>query len=170
MALQKVSSQMLVDGVGKFVQHAVVRSSALSSVTTTISLDDNPPEITQGTEILSLNFTPTNASNKLLIKANIFGSPSSSAIPMTAAMFIAGTTAALTAGGGGASGSGYSVPCNIPLFHEMTAGTTSQITISIRAGVNGGGATFFINGTDNGDSRVYGTTPKCYLEIIEVSA
>lgn len=168
MTIQKVSNAMLSESVGKFVQHAVVRSSALTSVTATISLDDNPPEITQGTEILSLNFTPTSATNKLLIKANVFGSPSSSAIPMTAAMFIAGTTNALTAGADGAAGSGYNVPCNIPLFHEMTAGTTSQITISIRAGVNGGGATFFINGTDNGDSRVYGTTPKCYLEIIEV--
>lgn len=148
--------------VSEVVQVANTQTGATDTSSATMPVDDTIPQITEGAEFMSLAFTPTNASNKLKIEVVFFGQGTSNNGPMAVALFKAGTASALAAGVDELYDEGVR-PQGVSFTHWMTAGTTSQITFSVRAGCQTGSIRF--NGA--GSSRYLGGVLASSITITE---
>lgn len=131
----------------------------------TIPADNTIPQISEGTEVLSLSITPTSATNRLRISFSAFGDASSGTGINTLAVFRDAVTDALCAKGYG-RGDG-SVVNGGNLVFEYVAGTTSAVTISARAGNSTG--TLYINGNSAG-TAFYGGVGFSTLVVEELTA
>jgi len=127
-----------------------------------IPIDNTIPQITEGTEILTGTYTPTDANNKLVFEFSGAGSVPTAAAYAAAAVFRSDDTNAI--------GAKYVRPSsgnekeNITIVGETLAGTTSPITFSVRASVNSGTWRF------NGEVAAhFGGAEKVVLRIREVS-
>jgi hypothetical protein len=146
------------------VQMVNTTSSAVATGTTTIPNDDTIPQITEGTEFLTLAITPKATTHILVIDVTIMLSYSVAA-GVIGAIFQDATANALAAGAVRNTAGGET---NIlQLRHIMTAGTTSSTTFRVRAGGDGAGTITF-----NGDSgaRKLGSTIKSSIVITEYKA
>lgn len=157
-------------GTGGVLQQVRTSLTTLQSVGTSIPFDNTIPQQTEGTQILSVAITPTSASSVLVIEANVFGGMSSSSQPRaTVALFRDSTANSLAAVGYstesdmGTAGVGIT----IPLFHAVSAGSTSATTFKIRVGVTTG--TFHVNGTNSG-SQLYGGVSSSTLFVTEYAS
>jgi hypothetical protein len=108
-------------------------------------------------------FTPTSATNKLIIIANIHYS-NSAATEAVVALFQDSTAGALACVCDFTGGNNQQTTTT--LVHEMTDGTVSATTFKIRVGGQTAGTMTF-NG--NGSGRLYGGTSASTLTILEVS-
>jgi hypothetical protein len=113
-----------VTGAGTIVQVVNVQTGTVATGTTITPTDNTIPQITEGTEFMTLAITPTNSSNKLFIEVVWQGTYS-------AAITGIQTTA--------------HYDFNTALNHYMTAGSTSELTFRVRVGGNGSG-THTMNG------------------------
>lgn len=148
--------------VGAVVQTVSAVTTAYASGTTTMPFDDTIPQITEGTEFITLAITPKSTTNTLLIIHNgNYGA--STTISLSVALFQDSTAGALAAIGG-ILASGQGNPTTI--IHYMTAGTTSSTTFRIRAGGHSASTTK-INAQSN-TSRVHGGVSATTLTIIEI--
>lgn len=145
---------------GSVVQTVNVQSGASATGTTSIPDDDTIPEITEGTEFMTLAITPTNASNKLKIEV-VFNGGLSATERLYVGLFQDSTAGALAAG---MSAVVINQGENIKFTHYMTAGTTSATTFRVRAG--GQGATLQFNGLDG--SRKLGGIMASSITIQEI--
>jgi hypothetical protein len=153
MALSQIESASLASGVparanlpsGTVLQVVNVQTSTFTSGTATIPLDNTIPQITEGTQLFTLDITPTSSTSKLKIEI-VVQAGMSAGNWMSIALFQNSTANALAAmttymatTGGGAV---------IPLIHYMTSGTTSTINFKLRFGP--AGSTMGVNGTTSG--------------------
>jgi len=122
---------------GKVIQQ--VYSSNGSAVTgTTLMQEAGRPTNTEGTELMTLAITPTNASNYLVI-SGVFIISYWTQRAATLALFQDATANALACWEDYTYTSNkYGQHTSVPIFHRMVAGTTSATTFKIRGGVNGG--------------------------------
>ena len=127
---------------GKMVQVVNVQDGTLATGTTAMPLDNTIPQITEGTEFMTLAITPTNSSNKLLIEVVAIVHISSN-VPQVA-LFQDSTSNALASA---LEETGGHAAC-ISLNHYMTAGTTSSTTFKVRIGGTTG--TTYFNGSGSG--------------------
>jgi hypothetical protein len=135
-------------------------SGAVATGTATIPLDDSVPLNTEGTELLSLSITPTNASSKLLITAKL-DLANTAAVVMIAALFRDSTVNAIkTTWKSIAAGNATS----LMLYAEVDAGSTNTTTFKIRAGGHAAGTTTF-NGSSS--ARFFGGTMDSFIKIEE---
>jgi hypothetical protein len=107
-----------------------------STAGTVIPFDDSIPQSNEGTEILTVNITPTSATNLLRIDAVINGFSSGTSTHGVAALFQDYGASALASGF--EINNGYDGGITITYF--ITAGTTAQTTFRLRCGgidVNG---------------------------------
>lgn len=115
-----------------------------------IPVDDSVPQSTEGTEVMSLTISPTDADNTLKIDVVVFATAFNMIV---AALFKNLVPDALAAGwdAGDNYGAGH-----IFFSHYMTAGTTEPITFSLRMGrgASDGGGGF--NGDSDGTRRLGG--------------
>lgn len=126
---------------GKILQVVHVEDGTLHTGTTALPNDDTIPQNTEGDEVMTLAITPANASNKLLIIANITGAGCSAQDEGAVALFQDSTANALSVSLFGSSGAGTTGRHkNVVLIHHMTAGTTSSTTFKIRIGFPSGTA------------------------------
>lgn len=137
-------------------------NTTYSSITTAIPVDDTVPQNTEGGEVCTVTITPTNASNRLVIRAQFFGA-SDTALATVLALFQGSTANALAARSHQAGSANALFALDIE--HEMEAGTTSAITFKLRAG-NNGGATTYVNGTSAG--RRFGGVTACRISVEEI--
>lgn len=117
------------------VQTVSATSASVVTGTAQIPNDDTIPQNTEGLEAITLAITPTNATNKLRIRAQINISTASSNDTKTAALFQDSTVNALH----GVQGYSSVVGDGTSMFleYEMVAGTTSPTTFKIRAASEG---------------------------------
>lgn len=155
----------LVQHSGAVQQVVYVSSSAVNTGTVTIPRDDTIPQITEGTEYLTLAISPKSATNILVIDFRGFFSFSASATDMHVALFQDATANALAATATREAGATF--PTTIPLRHIMVAGTTASTTFRIRAGSSDVGTTTF-NGI--GGARLYGGVAASSITITEYKA
>jgi hypothetical protein len=149
-------------GGGKVVQVVNVQTGVSATGTTTITDDDSIPQITQGTEFMTLAITPTSATNKLIIDVFIMGSHTASNYN-TVALFQDSTANALACM---TQTQGAGEPHTGPgLRHYMTSGTTSATTMRVRAGSHAAG-TYNINAV--GGSATKGGTHASSITIWEI--
>jgi hypothetical protein len=166
-AIESVAHAIRQDGLGSYAG-AVVKMqgegySAVATTTGLIPFDDTIPQITEGGEFMSFEYTPRDAANTLFIEVVVWLSVSIASSNPTAALFKVGQSDALAANTVHQSVS--TGRNNIKLMHEMLAGQTTAITFKVRAG-NDAAATTSFNG--NSGTRVYGATTKSFIRVTEV--
>ena len=86
-------------GAGKIVQAVNVTDHTLSTTTATIPQDNTTPQNTEGLELFTLAITPTSASNKLLILADVNMANTGAIITRIVALFQDSTAGALAVTG-----------------------------------------------------------------------
>lgn len=149
---------------GSVIQVKNYQTGALATGATAIPFDNTIPQITEGTEFMSLAFTPTSATSKLLIQVIFMGANSTSgSTGFCVALFQTGTSNALACTFNSLANSSIT---EYPLNHYMTAGTTSAITFTVRAGSGNGGTT-----TINGQSGIQlgGGTMASSITVTEIA-
>lgn len=151
-------------GTGKLLQIVNSQTGAVATGTTTIPFDDTIPQITEGTEFLTLAITPTSATT--LLQIDITVSFSYSILnTVTLALFQDSTANALAASceyGSTATGM-----INSSLTYKMTSGTTSATTFRLRMGGETAG-TLTLNGY--GGARKLGGVYASSINITEYAA
>jgi len=160
-ALPAIDGSALTNlSAGKVLQVVSYRASNVGTTTSTIPMDDTVPQISEGTEYMTLAITPTSASSKLFIQVYFYGQMSPGNW-YTWALFQDSTANALAAQRAyqATSTAGFTESLN----HYMTAGTTSATTFRLRVG---SGGTFSFN-SDNG-SRLYGGVMASGITITEI--
>jgi hypothetical protein len=148
---------------GTAVQMVNVLSSAVATGTTLIPLDDTIPQITEGTEFMTLAITPKSAANILVISISAYCAHSVTTL-LSTALFQDATANALAATSATVIGNDGS---NNHLVYTMAAGTTFSTTFRVRIGGTDAGTTTF-NGRAAG--RNFGAIPKSSIVITEYKA
>jgi len=154
-----------LSGLGKIVQVVNVQDTDAGTSTNVITNDTSIPQISEGTEIMTLAITPTSSSNYLLINVEVNGVDSGGSLDMNVALFQDSTADALGAAVefiAGGTGTG------ILFSHYMQAGTTSETTFKVRGGPGASGTMTF-TGQHSGAS-LFGVAMKSSITIWEISA
>jgi len=155
--------RIIAKRAGDTVQMVSTSISSVVSCTTVMPYDDTIPQNTEGNEVLTLSITPTSATNKLVIEANITGaSYTTDAIELALFQDSAADALACVQGGPG-QGSNTG---NFNLSYVMVSGTTSSTTFKIRLG-GLKGYPEYINANYLGN-RVYGGKSMSTLKITEI--
>jgi hypothetical protein len=129
-----------------------------------------PSTITNGTQIFSTSFTPTAATNIILVQTStIVISEESNSGDMGWLALWDGSTF-IAANSGTASFNRYASNLNVThvsLNNTYVAGSTSTRTISVRAGFNAG-TSIYING--NSTSNYTGSSARIQMTVWEIAA
>jgi hypothetical protein len=129
-----------------------------------IPFDDTIPQITEGTQILTLNIAPRFTNSKIQLTFNGFGA-ADAAGAFSAALFRVGTTDALKVTTTYLAGANYRDELNIDWVDSPA--TTTTVTYTIRAGAQAGNIAR-MNG--NSTARFFGGTAACTLVAKEIKA
>ena len=151
-----------VPEIGRIVQVVNVMDGTLATGNTAMPDDDTIPQITEGTEFMTLAITPTSATNKLKIDVVFQGS--ADAHIFSVALFqdaTAGALAAIYNNGGGAGNAQV-----VTFSHYMDAGTVSATTFRVRMGGSSGNYT--MNGQD--EAQKLGGIMASSITITEIKA
>jgi hypothetical protein len=157
------ASDLGLNVTGTVLQVKNVQTSALATTTTILPKDDTIPQNTEGGEFMTLAITPTNSSNTLLIETEL-NLDTTVTNYMTVALFQDSTANALSAAYIHMSGVQHTK--RIHLKFKMEAGTTSETTFKVRAGL-AVAATVTLNGTNS--SRFLGGVCTSYMQITEIA-
>jgi hypothetical protein len=149
---------------GSVLQVKNFQTGAVATGTTLIPFDDTIPQITEGTQFLSLAITPISATSKLYFNIALINSPSIIDWVITA-LFQDATANAIASTMQYGSVAMASAPGIFTYF--MTSGTTSSTTFTVRAGMRLAGTTT-INGQAGG--RLLGGTLISSITITEIAA
>jgi len=168
LATGAVTSGKLASGTGgKVVQVVHVQTGAFASGTTVMPLDTSIPQITEGTEFMTLAVTPTHASNILHIDVVSESSSETANVMSINALFV-GTTASALAVAIGGIGAAANRPVPTTAFrHRMVAGVTTELTFRLRIGPSSS-ATMVFNGYAGGAR--FGGTLASSITITEILA
>lgn len=134
------------------------------NVTSVYTADDTPPLYSEGQALASVSITPQNASNKLLIRGTIWGSPSGS---NDFALWVnddTGSDEALAVVKGQAGGGGG---LNFHVEFYVTAGSTSARTYYLVGATSSG--TFYV-GRSNAGADLFGAAAFGSLTVEEIKA
>ena len=152
-------------GVGKVLQVANFQTGAVATGTAAFPSDDSIPQITEGTEFMTLAFTPTSATSTLVIEVNFYGSLAAAQF-LGVGLFVDTTANALAAASGSLGLSNYHT--TVSFIHTLSSASTTARTYRVRAGSNAGGTTTTINGSNS--SRTFGGVASSSITITEVAA
>lgn len=135
-----------------------------TSLTTIIPADDTIPQNTEGTEIMSIAYTPQNASSTILVCWEVYCGTSISGTPVAAPLFKdSGANALKTAWSWGPSNNNPTT--EVVGSYSESAGSTSARTYKVRVGAGSGNV--YPNGS-GAATRIYGGTSECRMTVIEV--
>jgi len=162
--VQITSAGTVITATGSAVQVVNTQTGAVATGATVLPNDDTIPQNTEGVEFMTLAITPTSATNKLKIESVFNYSPDGNS-GATVALFQDSTANALAVGGALDGNQAASGLRQIVLVHYMTAGTTSETTFKIRAGLMQAGTLTF-NGAAAG--RKYGGVYASGITITEI--
>ncbi len=130
---------------GKLAQVVSGSDNTPTSTTSSIPDDNTAPQNTEGTEIVTVSITPTDASSTLEIEYGVTFA-ADTAGKAYAAMFVDSTADAIDSMG--LSNSGTSYVAHATKSFTISAGSTSARTYKLRVGINSG--TIYINQRDSG--------------------
>ena len=131
-----------------------------------IPVDNTPPLITEGTEIISASLTPKSATNRIRVRVNGYAGGANNSQEATIAFFKNANAEAIFAQHIKMDLNAQDSMAFTAEF-EFVAGTTSPLTISVRFGKSSTG-TWQINGTIIGD--LYGGKSALTLILEEIKA
>lgn len=148
---------------GSVVQVVNTQTGAVSSTTNIMPFDDTIPQNTEGADFFTRTITPTSAASKLRIDV-VFNASMTASSYATVALFLGANASALACGSKSGGNGTYE---QVSFSHVMTAGTTSEVTFIVRAGMHTGG-TLTMNG-DGGVRRLGGILLSS-ITITEIAA
>lgn len=148
---------------GSVVQVVGTQTGAVATTTTIMPFDDTICQITEGTEFFTRTITPKNSANKLRIDV-VFNASMNGASYATVAVFKDAVASAL---GCGSRSGGNGTYEQVSFSFEVTAGTTSEITFRVRAGMHMAG-TLTMNG--DGGARRLGGILLSSITVTEIAA
>lgn len=161
------SALINVTNAGSVIGGAYTEELANPIITTVIPLDNTIPQISEGTEILSVSYTAISATSRLRFRVTVPFGMSSGADYFTIALFkstsanaIATTTCRWADGGGDVS--------QLTIERQALAGSTSSITYSVRAGKADTSGSVGLGCDFNGTSDLFGGTIGSSLVIEEI--
>jgi len=128
------SSLMLYMPVGTVLQTVYSEYTANATLAATIPWDDTIPQVSEGTQIQTVNITPSSASNLLYIRFSAFGSWT--ADQATVAFFANGAANAIASSSYYYYNSAAATVGPFVLEKVYAPSTTSAVTISCRIGCN----------------------------------
>jgi len=150
---------------GFVVQADQANFSAVATGTGTIPYDNTTPQITEGTEFMTLLYTPKSTTNKVIVEASAMLGVSNTNGNPTLAIFQNAVVDALAATTTfEAIGTARKI---LMVSHSFVAGTVSPITFRARAG-NDVAATTTFNGSAG--AGLYGAATKSFLRVTEFKA
>lgn len=126
---------------GHVIQVANYTTGAMTTINTVIPNDNTIPQITEGTQVLSLSLTPKKANSKLKITVCTVKS-CSGGIAMFTALFRDSTSDAIAVSVQSDAGAGYTNTNTFVAF--VNANTTNPTTFTVRLG---SGGTITLNGS-----------------------
>jgi hypothetical protein len=151
----------MANGGNKVLQIVNVQSGTVNTGTTTMPIDNTIPQITEGVEYMTLDITPKNASNILIVESIFYGGTSVIG-HLTSALFVGTTSDALAATSARLDVANGAI--TLPLVYKTTSGTTSTLTFRVRAGCNSSGTVTF-NGFSGGQK--FSSAVKSSITITE---
>lgn len=149
---------------GMTVQTVNTQTAAYATGATFITVDDSIPQITEGTEVMTLAITPTSATNKLKITVCVNGSVDYNG-RLVCALFQDATANALNAASGQQSNNN-NILQNVTFIYYMDAGTTSATTFRVRIGADTTGHNVYLNGQSG--ARIFGGVLFSSITIDEI--
>lgn len=161
-----VAAAIAAGGVsGSVVQRAYAESTATTSFSNPLPIDNTIPQNGEGDIVLTLNITPKNTTNKLRISALVNGSlTNTSGVFMGVVILANGTCKNARCVFENAGALSYS-PMVLENAVEYVPGAATQQTIDVVVG-NTGGAPFQINSLAS--TRVFGGAARCTLIVEEI--
>jgi len=150
------------DTTGIIVGTAYTSISTLVTCSTLVPIDNTTPQNTEGTEVITLAYTPKFADSIIRIECGSSGIGNSASYVAVAALFVDSTADALSVTYSRAST--YSAPPP-KLEHEEISGNTSARTYKLRIGCDAG--IFYANGSGTG-SVLFNGKSKCFIHITEI--
>ena len=150
--------------VGSVIQLANVQDGEVATGTTVLPADDTIPQITEGTEFMTLAFTPKFANSLLRVDVICNVAHSTTSTGMSAALFRDAVVNAL-ASVYSAKSSNAQTPSNPMFTHFFVPGSIDSITFRVRAGGAGAGTMTF-NGVNG--SRIHGGVMSSSITITEI--
>ena len=147
-------------GTGAVLQVKNFQTGAFAEGSTAIPFDNTIPQITEGTEFMTLAITPTASTSKLFIQVVLNGSGTNTG-DMITALFVGTTADAL------ATAVDYDVARGQMIInYYMTANTTSELTFRVRAG-RSSTQDFYFNGYHD-SNPLFGGTLMSSITITEI--
>lgn len=140
-------------------------NSFASSGGTVIPFDDTIPQVTEGSQILTLTFTPL--TDTIEIETAVPISFATNDARGTVAIFKDGAANAIAASMAFIANS-YLVGVPIVCKKRVTVTPSVSTVISVRVGPGSGTGTMYVNG--NSANRIYGGVLSAYLKVREVVA
>ena len=148
---------------GAIIQTVAATPYAANATLGTLPSDDTIPQITEGTQILTLNITPRFSTSQIRLIFHGFGGVDTAAGALTAALFRVGVANALNTTSTVIGAINHRAQLSLD-WMDAPATTTAQ-TYTIRAGANAG-IVARMNGSAAG--RVYGGAAACTLLAQEI--
>jgi len=147
------------------IQTSYTEYTTITSYSSVILRDNSIPQISEGTQLFSVSFTPKKTTNRVRIRfsAPVYGDASAGSL--LSALFINGASNAVLAR------AAWNHSTNTPQInsweYEYAPGSVSAQTIAVRVGPNAG--TMAVNGQTGGGSD-FGAVQKATLIIEEITA
>lgn len=150
--------------VGFVIDRAYAEYTANASLAALIPFDDTPPQITEGTQVLSVAITPKSTTNRVRVRFQAEGSTSTAGTLLIAALFVNSGANAVRATYVTIDTALYARPLTFE-FEHVPGALTAQ-TYSVRVGANSGTAA--LNGHTSG--RLLGGAMAATLLVEEIKA
>jgi hypothetical protein len=123
---------------GACINYRYSQNSTMDSTALVIPFDNTTPQITEGKELLTLDYTPKNGSNLLEVEFTAWAS-GSALLSITFALFEIGNSDALAATALVSAAANYPLPVSLR-FNYGLLGTTTPRTFAVRYGPSSGTA------------------------------
>lgn len=164
------ATSYFVNGAPLVLQDVIVAVSSaqnanMSTSTAIIPVDDTIPQLTEGSQILTVTHTPKSATNRLQIDVVAHIANGGNGRAVTIALFRNTEANAIAAASN--SYPGNNTMLSNELSHLVAAGTVSPITFSVRAGVSAGD-TLTVNGASG--ARRFGGVLISSITVTEIKA
>lgn len=150
-------------GAGVVSGYAHAEDATYRTIASVLPLDNSIPQLSEGSEVITLSYTPKSSTNKLLIRAIIPYTAANNST-LVSALFRSDQSSAIASTAEALTNNSYSG--NMILEKEITAGTTSALTFSIRMG-NNAGSNIYVNGY-SGDRL--GSSDRATITVMEIGS
>lgn len=162
-AITTASSESIKAYIDGEITRTITTTTTANNHSVDIPQDSTIPQNTEGGEILTLAYTPTSATSKLVIEWYVPVTASSLDISMVAPLFVDSVADAVSVAVGSIGGAQDMQA--LKGYYEVISGSTTERTYKVRYGGTGA-VTYYANSSSAG--ALYGGLLTTYIKITEI--